>query len=54
MSCLELSEAQRRVLSELLAGDDPTDVETVDELRRRGWVMPRTLELTGVGHTHAG
>lgn len=48
MSCLELSDDQRRTLSELLAGDKPTDIAIADELRRWGWVMPRSFELTGI------
>lgn len=32
---------------------NPPDPAAVEELRRWGWVMPGTLELTGVGLAHA-
>lgn len=51
-SCTDLTELQRQVLGELAAGEEPSDPATVEELRRWGWVMPGSLELTGVGLSH--
>ena len=40
-------------LRELVEGVEPTDRETLEELRRWGWVIPASLELTGVGRSHS-
>jgi hypothetical protein len=53
MSCTPLTDLQRQVLVELAAGDEPSDSATLKELRRWGWVMPGSLELTGGGISHA-
>lgn len=52
MSCVGLTGLQRETLQQLAAGEEPTDPATVEELRRWGWVMPGSLELTGSGLAH--
>jgi hypothetical protein len=53
MSCIPLTDRHRRTLRDLVDGTVPTDSETLEELLRWGWVMPASLELTGVGRSHA-
>jgi len=56
MSCTPLTSDQAAVL-DLLAHRRPVPEDltgTVEELRRWGWVMPATDELTGTGWAHAG
>lgn len=52
MSCTPLSDAQRKSLTEFAEGVEPYDPEIVEELRRWGWVMRGSLELTGAGRIH--
>jgi hypothetical protein len=54
MSCVPLSDRHRQTLREVVEGVEPTDRETLEELRGWGWVMPASLELTGGGRAHAG
>lgn len=54
MSCVDLSDLQRCTLLELATGRAATEPATLAELRRWGWVMARSDELTGVGLSHAG
>jgi hypothetical protein len=54
MSCVPLTDQHRLTLRELVDGVEPADRETLEELRLWGWVMPASLELTGVGRRHAG
>ena len=56
MSCIPLTANEATVL-ELLARRRPVPehlTETVEELRRWGWVMPSSDDLTGTGWAHAG
>ena len=52
MSCVQLSDRHRQTLRQLVEGVEPGDRETLEELRRWGFVMPSSLELTGVGRRH--
>ena len=52
MSCVDLTDQQRETLRQLAVGEEPSDTATVEELRRWGWVMPGSLELTGAGFDH--
>jgi hypothetical protein len=59
MSCVALTDPHRRLLTALTAGprqvDDLDGRESLDELRRWGWVFGgEWIELTGAGHYHAG
>ena len=54
MTCTDLTDVQRRTLAELAAGEPPTDQATVEQFRAWGWVMAKSLELTGTGLGHAG
>lgn len=56
MNCISLTVDQATVL-DLLARRRPIPedlTDTVEELRRWGWVMPHADELTGTGWSHAG
>jgi hypothetical protein len=46
MSCVPLTGRHRRTIRQLFEGVEPTDRETLKELRGWGWVMPASLELT--------
>ena len=58
MSCVPIDAELRELLNllatgRMLAADVPPDL--LARLRRWGWVMGRErLELTGIGHYHAG
>ncbi len=59
MSCITLTDPHRRLLTALTGGphqvDDLDGWESLDELRRWGWVFgDEWVELTGAGHYHAG
>lgn len=53
MTCVALTDLHRQTLQELVEGVEPAHHETLEELRRWGWVIPSSLELTGVGRSHA-
>jgi len=59
VSCITLTDLHRRPLTALTRGprrvDDLNGRESLDELRRWGWVFgDQWIELTGAGHDHAG
>jgi hypothetical protein len=59
VSCITLTDPQRRLLAALTAGpgrvDELDDRDQLDELRRWGWVFSTGIvELSGAGHYHAG
>ena len=54
LTCVDLTDDQMAVLAAIGTHQCvPEYLEPVlDELRRWGWVMPNTLELTGTGRRH--